>query len=1029
VSEKYAKFIAKFKWLIIAFWVVLTVTTVLWSPQLKTVVSHQSTTFLPNDAGAVTAQNLANQVNPKYKAKSTVIVAIHDASGLSQADKAFFLNKLSNINQNPGEYQATYVEDTANVSSDVAKQFVSHDRTTEIATVGLSADISDPNLSSALNHIKSAFADAPVSAKVYFTGDVPIQLDDIQLSQAGADKTAVVTVSLVLIILLAVFRSIVTPLITLLSIGLSYVISAGAVAIAAEHGLPISTFTQTFLIAVLFGAGTDYSIILLNRFREELTRSHEETAALASALRGVGKTVMFSSLTVLISFAVLYFAKFGLYRSAVGVAVGIFITLLVCLTLIPALMSLLGGYLYWPQKPKPGMHHRPSRFWAATASVSTRKPWQVLLILLVVLAPVALLFSNERTFDPTQDIPFAPSVQGFQTVTKAFGAGQAMPTNVILQTTDNLRSQNGLATIAEVTDALSAVNGVKEIYSATQPLGTIEKGFQLANQNTLAAGGLGQVSQGLSKLSGQLGSGSKQTSHAVSALSQLQSGSSQVTLGAAKISTGASGLANGLQSVQSGLNKANSGANSLSQGVSQVSKSAGSLAKGASSLASSEQKLSTASQGLADALSAWAASHPDAKVDPNWVQIMALASQLQQGTSAATDASQQIAKGTNQLAAGLPGLQQGAKSIASATNQLSGGIGKLTSAAKSLASGANNLSSGSRQVTGGITAFQSELGSLSSGLSQASNVSLRLQSGVLSVQTYLNQTKQAATKGNPGFFVPNSTISNNKNLQQAMDAYISPDGHLAKWTVILKQSPYSMQAIQEIPTLRQAAYSGLKLGPMSTGEFYLGGTTATQAEMNQLSSGDFTRTMILIFCSIFILLVLMLRSILAPLYILLSLCATYFVTMGILQTIAIRVLHHNGIGWAVPFFVLLLLVALGVDYSIFLMSRFDEVQKSGLHPIEAMRESMAQMGNVIFSAAFIMMGTFGSLTIAGITTTTEIGLAVIIGLFLYAAILLAFFIPASAAIMGEAHYWPFEMNIRRENPVSQKHRLRSREQE
>ncbi len=300
---------------------------------------------------------------------------------------------------------------------------------------------------------------------------------------------------------------------------------------------------------------------------------------------------------------------------------------------------------------------------------------------------------------------------------------------------------------------------------------------------------------------------------------------------------------------------------------------------------------------------------------------------------------------------------------------------------------------------------------LASGLSHAASGAGKLQSGVQSVQDYLASTKQAQAQGNPGFFVPSATLSDNSGLRQAMDAYISPNGHIATWTVILKQNPYSKQAIDEMPAIQRAAEAGLNVSPISHGTFYLGGTSATQAALNQLSAQDFTRTMILIFCAIFLLLVFMLRSILAPIYILLSLAATYFVTMGIVQTITLHVLHHSGISWAVPFFVFLLLVALGVDYSIFLMSRFDEMLRAGMKPLAAMRASMAQMGNVVFSAAVIMMGTFGSLTVTGITTTTEIGLSVIIGLLLYALVLLAFFVPASAAVMGGAHHWPFGMHF------------------
>jgi RND superfamily putative drug exporter len=102
-------------------------------------------------------------------------------------------------------------------------------------------------------------------------------------------------------------------------------------------------------------------------------------------------------------------------------------------------------------------------------------------------------------------------------------------------------------------------------------------------------------------------------------------------------------------------------------------------------------------------------------------------------------------------------------------------------------------------------------------------------------------------------------------------------------------------------------------------------------------------------------------------------------------------------------------VALGVDYSIFLMTRFEEEYLGGMSPTEAIRTAMVRMGNVIFSAAAIMAGTFGSMVVAGVESLIEIGLAVVIGLILYTALLLAFFIPACVRVVGRGHGWPFEV--------------------
>ena len=987
--ERYARWIMKLRWPIILAWMVAVAAVLLWLPKLPNVVAHQSTTYLPSSASSMVAANLANQVDTKHQSKGTVIVAIRNASGLTAADEQYFETTLSQVNQQKSSYKVTYVQDKASESKDVADKFVSKDKTTEIAVVGLDSSISDPNLSGILNHLYGPFQSAPSDVKVYFTGDVPIQQEDIQTSQQAADKTALVTVALVLTILLVVFRSLLAPLVTLFAIGLSYLVSSGVVALAAEHGLPVSTFTQTFLIAILFGAGTDYTIILLTRFREELMKTHDKTEALVAAIRAVSKTVVYSALTVLVSFAVLYFAKFGLYRSAVGVSIGVFITLVTCLTFIPALMSVLGYALYWPRRPKPGMEHKPFRFWGFSSDVATKRPWLVLLVLVLVLAPITTLFTGERTFNPMLDIPNAKAVDGFQAVSKAFGNGQAMPTTLILQTTGDLRTSNGLSTINNISRQISSLPGVSEVDSATQPVGTVIKQFEISNQNQQAATGLNEVSSGLGQLATQLG-GTSGTNQAITGLNQLASGSSKVTQGVQGVATGSKTLA-------SSSSQLAGGAQSLAKGLNQVGTSAQQLATGSATLASSQKQLSTAAGDLANAIAAWAKAHPTESQSPSWQQIQQLATQLSQGMGQTEQAASQLAGGVAQLAGGLPKLNQGATKLATGSSQLAGG-------ATQLATGANQLASGSQQVTSGLQQFSSSFGGMTSKLSEAATGASKLQNGVKQVQTFLNQS---STTSSPGFYVPDSEIQTNSGLQQAMDAYISADGHIAKFTVVLTANPYSAQAIQSIPVLTQSATTALLASPIHNGQILAGGTTATQANMNQLSSQDFTRTMAFVFVAIFLLLMLMLRSVLAPLYILASLAATYFVTMGILQTIATHVLHHPGVSWSVPFFSFLLLVALGVDYCIFLMSRFEEEYEDGVPPQVAIRSAMRGMGGVVLSAASIMAGTFGSMTVTGMSTMLEIGSGIIIGLALYAIVILAFFLPASVSIIGSAHSWPF----------------------
>jgi len=1048
VVQRYARFISRYRYLIMLVWVALTVAAMFGLPSLTTVVAHQSTNFLPESAPVMQAGKLLNHVHPGTAAGSSAVIAIHDKNGLTTAEKDYFHQVLAKIDANKDTNGVEKVQDAANIAKSAASAFDSKDGTTEIALVDFPGQDISSQTAKALSNLHQAFAHPPSGSNVYFTGDAPIQQDDTTISQNGVSKTAGVTVVLVLVILLLVFRSVMAPLVTLIAIGLSFLLSSSVVAWLAVRGLPVSSFTQTFMVAVLFGAGTDYSIIILNRYREELMRGEDRVTTLANTIASVGKTIIFSSLTVIVSFAVLYFANFGLYRSAVGVSVGVFASLLCCLTFVPALMDSLQGKLYWPRKIKVGGSHSQSKVWQATGGLSIRRPWWTLLALAVVLLPIALLFTNQRSFDPMDDIPTAPSVQGFHVVSRAFGPGNVLPMNIVLHTSQNLRTPQGLATIENVTHAIASLPSVDEVQSVTQPTGTAITSFQLANQNGKAASGLKQIQQGLGTLSNHLASASQSVSSASTSSSPLVSGANQVASGNAQLATGlkqaatgssklaagATQLASGTKALQQGLTQYSAsvqsvgkGATSLASGVSQTATGAKNLAGGTSKLAQGSQQVAQVASQLANAIASWSASHPNDTSNPTWQQIQQLAATAKGASQQTSQAATQVNQGAQGLSQGATGLVQGAKQIQGATGQLAQGATKLSAGAGSLAtgatglaggvsglntgfgkfaSGATSLATGSQELATGVTKLQSAFGPLATGLQQAASAGQKLQQGVQTVGQALSQSQQASTAGNPGFYLPASALTN-VDLLSAMNAYISPDGHVANITVVLKQNPYSLNAMNQVPSIQRAAQVAFNSSPIHTGSVLAAGTTPVQAALNQVSTSDFYRTIISIVVAIFILLALMLRSFITPLYILGSLAVTYGVTMGILQTIAVHVLHKSGLSWPVPFFVFLLLVALGVDYSIFLFSRFDEELRKGLSHKEAMYKSMGQMGNVIFSAALIMGGTFGSMMVAGVTSLLEIGMGVVVGLFLYAFVLLAFFVPAWTSVIGSGHHWPF----------------------
>ena len=143
----------------------------------------------------------------------------------------------------------------------------------------------------------------------------------------------------------------VIPVISFLTVGVSYLTSLSLVALLVEHfNLPFSNFTQVFLVVVLFGVGTDYNILLYSRFKEELVKQQNIIKAISTTYQTAGKTVLYSGIAVLVGFASLGLTQFSIYKATSPVAIGVAILLIVLYTLNPFFMSVLGMKTFWPIK-------------------------------------------------------------------------------------------------------------------------------------------------------------------------------------------------------------------------------------------------------------------------------------------------------------------------------------------------------------------------------------------------------------------------------------------------------------------------------------------------------------------------------------------------------------------------------------------------------------------------------------------------------------------------------------------------------
>ncbi len=266
-------------------------------------------------------------------------------------------------------------------------------------------------------------------------------------------------------------------------------------------------------------------------------------------------------------------------------------------------------------------------------------------------------------------------------------------------------------------------------------------------------------------------------------------------------------------------------------------------------------------------------------------------------------------------------------------------------------------------------------------------------------------------------FVPVGLGGDNaQKLTDAVDAFVSTDHAAARFYLTTSDDPYSTQAFATVRSAQDAlAAAAPGFGAGAT--VYLGGPTAQFSDVQTVLSADFNRVGVITVIGIFLVLVLLLRALVAPLYLVGTVLLSYLSAVGLSAFLFQNVLHQPGVSFYLPLMVFVLLVALGSDYNIFLMSRVRE-ESEGRPIKDGIRIASGHTGAVITSAGLILAGTFGSMATAPLTVLFQVGVAVAIGVLIDTFLVRSILVPAITTLVGERAWWPSGLRIGARAPVA-----------
>jgi RND superfamily putative drug exporter len=427
-------FVVRRAWWVIVGWLVVAFVVIFTAPSLADITSSDQGSFLPKSYESVQAIELGKKAFPQQTTSSAIIVVKRsDGHALTDADQA----KVGQL------AQTLLAKNIAHTSGYLTgPPAVAPDKSIQIINVGLQAPTpDDPALLDAVRQMRTdlgpALAGSGLTAGV--AGEVATFVDNQSTFNSAFAIVGAATIVLIIGLILLIFRSPIAALLPVVVIGIVYAVATHAIAAVGKlFDLNVSQDLQTILLIVLFGIGTDYMLFLLFRYRERLRAGDDKRTAMIVSVERVGEVIASAAAAVIVAFLVLLLASLGFFGSlGPALAIAVAIMLITALTLVPALVSLLGRFVFWPSKawrrhPKATMSHR-------LGTAIGQRPALVAAVsggLLVALAVGCFWYKADYDFSAgfPQNTESAKAAADLE---RGFAAGALAPTDVYLTTTDN----------------------------------------------------------------------------------------------------------------------------------------------------------------------------------------------------------------------------------------------------------------------------------------------------------------------------------------------------------------------------------------------------------------------------------------------------------------------------------------------------------------------------------------------------------------------------------------------------------------
>ena len=472
-------------WKICAGWVIVGTLLTLAAPRWEHNAQDDDIGFLPARCDSVRGYRLLSQAFPKDVYASRLIFAVERQHGpLLDGDMELVDALVHDLRRLAREEPSLQLGSVCSCrDAFVGKRLLSGDRQCGLIQVDLGCPylalqtMASVDRAEAVVQARLAKATAGKAAPpdVYATGAAGVGRDLTRASANSLDRTTLATIVLVVVVLLLVHRSPLLALVPLLTIGVSVWVALNVLALfTLIPGFYLVNISQVFAVVMLYGAGTDYCLFLISRYREELAGGKKLPQALAASVNKVGGALAASAATVVCGLGLMGLAEFAKVRcGGPAIALSLAVALAASLTLAPALLQLLGKAVFWPHG-LPSPDHGPRRCpWERISRVVVARPLAVWSTAVLLLLPLALVGSRVRpNYRATGELsPASSSIHGLEAIRRHFTPGETGPITVLLASHSDWNGKDGREFLSHFSQALTRLDNVAEVRSLTQPLG------------------------------------------------------------------------------------------------------------------------------------------------------------------------------------------------------------------------------------------------------------------------------------------------------------------------------------------------------------------------------------------------------------------------------------------------------------------------------------------------------------------------------------------------------------------------------